>query len=411
MPAMKIEEIVKNVREIDFGLVENKVVLLRVDLNSSVKEGKLIKGPRIIGHFRTIKKFLDHKARVVILAHQGRKGRDDFISLEQHKVVLEQMLGESIEFCRWDEDYISKIKNLSPGKALMLENTRFLDFETNELSAEEHSKNPVIQKIASVSNFYVLDALSVSHRGHASVVGFVPLLESYAGPLLYGELKALAKLSKVKGKYTLVLGGMKPDDSIAIMEKLLEMGKANKVLLGGGLGEMALIAKGVKLGPKEQLLKEKGLLEFLPKLKELMQKYNKNILLPVDVAIERHSLREELLVKELPVNEMMFDIGEDTAELYSKEIKKSKSILANGPVGKFESELFAFGTRKILEAMASSKGFSLIGGGDTVTALSRLGFKENEFDHVSLAGKALLELISGEQLFGLEALAKARKKK
>ncbi|MCX8189760.1 MAG: phosphoglycerate kinase [Candidatus Diapherotrites archaeon] len=410
MPAMKIKEIVKNIKEIDFGRVEDKVVLLRVDLNSSVKDGKLIRSPRIVGHFRTIKKFIDHKAKVVVLAHQGRKGRDDFISLEQHKAVLEQMLGQSIGFCKWDDDYVSKIKSLTPGQALILENTRFLDFETNELSEDEHSKNPLIQRIASVSNFFVLDALSVSHRGHASVVGFIPLLESYAGPLLYEELKALAKLSKIKGKYTLVLGGMKPDDSIAIMEKLLVMGKANKILLGGGLGEMALIAEGIKLGSKEQMLKEKGLLDFLPKLKEIMQKHEKKLLLPVDLAIERHTLREELLIKDLPVNEMTFDIGERTAEIYSREIKKAKSVIANGPVGKFESELFAFGTRKVLEAMASSKGFSLIGGGDTVTALGRLGFKESEFSHVSLAGKALLELISGERLFGLEALAKANKR-
>jgi len=409
MDEAKIKALTKNIKPVDFSKVDGKTVLLRVDLNSSVKDGKLLKGPKIVAHFRTVKKFLDNGAKVVIITHQGRKGRDDFIDLKQHCNAMQEMLGEPIAFCSWNQDYISEIKKLKKGQALMLDNTRFLEFETKEVSAEEHSKNPVIKGLASVSDMYVLDALSIAHRPHATVVGFVPLLKSFAGPVLYSELKTLEKISSIKGKTVLVLGGMKPDDSLFIAESMLTSNSAEKVLAGGVIGELALLAKGKKLGAKEVFLKEKGLLEFVPKMKELIDKFSEKIICPLDLAIEKNTLREEITLAKLPVKEPILDIGEMTANTYASEIRKASVTILNGPLGKFECDGFSFGTRKILDAMAESKGFALIGGGDTVTAMIKLGFKESEFGHVSLAGKALLEFLAGEKLAGLETLANAGK--
>jgi len=406
---MQIGEILGRITPVKAIDVSGKTVILRVDLNSSVKGGKLLKGPKIAEHFKTIKMLLDRGAKLVILSHQGRKGRDDFINLKQHRDALQDMLGEGIAFYTWDQDFVSGIKRLKEGQALMLDNTRFLDFEAKDASPEEHAKHDIIEKLASVADLYVLDALSVAHRSHATVVGFIPLLESFAGPVLYSELKALNKVSEIKDNTTLVLGGMKPDDSLAVMRRVLDYGKAKKVLLGGALGELAIIAKGSKLGAKERFLQDKGVLDFVPEIKGLIERFNENIMFPVDLAVERNALREEISLAELPTNDMIFDIGEVTANTYASEIKKADLVIMNGPMGKFESYQFAFGTRKVLEALAEASGFTLVGGGDTVTALARLGFKNKEFGHVSLAGKALLMLLAGERLAGLEALANINK--
>ena len=394
------------VKDID---VKGKTVILRVDLNSSVKGGKLLKGPKIAEHFKTIKGLLDREAKLVILSHQGRKGRDDFINLKQHRDCLQDMLGEGIAFYTWDKNFVKGMRKLKEGQAMMLDNTRFLDFEAKDAKPEEHAKQEVIRKLASAADLYVLDALSVAHRSHATVVGFIPLLKSFAGPVLYSELRALNKVSAIKDNTTLVLGGMKPDDSLPVMEKMLEDGKAKKVLLGGALGELAIMAKGSKLGIKERFLQEKGLIEFVPKIKALIEKFHENIMFPVDLAVKQNALREEISLAELPIDNMIFDIGEVTANTYASEIKKADLVIMNGPVGRFESYQFAFGTRKILEALTEANGFTLVGGGDTVTALTRLGFKNKEFSHVSLAGKALLKLLAGGRLAGLEALAKMGK--
>jgi len=174
------------------------------------------------------------------------------------------------------------------------------------------------------------------------------------------------------------------------------------------LGELAIMAKGAKLGVKEKFLKEKGLLKFVPEVKVLLSKFKGRILFPADLAVRRNGLREEISLAELPVDDMIFDIGEITINTYENVIRKAELVIYNGPVGKFESYQFAFGTRKLFDALARARGFTLIGGGDTVTAMIRLGFKSTEFGHVSLAGKALLMFLTGAELPALTALANAK---
>ncbi len=397
-----------NLKPISEVEVKGKTILLRVDINSTVKKGKVVKGPKMLEHAETIRELMELGAKVVILSHQGRKGRDDFIDMSSHHRRLSAIIEKEIPLFRWDEDYISAIKKLKDGEALLLENTRFLDFEAEEKSPEEHSKNPVIKSLAETADFFVLDALSVAHRSHATIVGFTPLLPSYAGPVLKKELGAMKKLREVRDSTVLVLGGIKPKDSLDVAEKMLESEKAERVLLGGGLGEMAIIAKGSELGKKEKHLKKMGLMESLPKLRELMEKYPEKICFPADLAVRRYGKRKEISLAELPVDEDIFDVGEITVQNYKRFIDKSDVVIYNGSFGATEKYQFSFGTRKILSFLCETHAFTLVGGGDTVTALVRLGFKMKEFGHVSLAGKAFLKFLAGNHLPGLRALKEAQ---
>ncbi len=398
----------KSIKDVE---VRGKTVILRVDINSTVKGGKIVKGPKILEHAETIRKLMERGAKVVILSHQGRKGRDDFIDLSSHRKSLSTIIEKEIPLFKWNEDYISAIKKLKEGEAILMENTRFLEFENENLPPEEHAKNPVIKEMAAVGDIFVLDALSVAHRSHATVVGFTPLLPSYAGPVLKNELSAMKKINEVKDSTVLILGGIKPVDSLSVAEKMLESEKVSRVLLGGCLGELAIIAKGSRLGYKEQYLKEKGIMDSLPKVKELLEKYPDKICFPSDLAVRRYGKRVEISLAELPVDEDIFDVGEITVENYKRFINKADIVIFNGSFGVTEKYQFAFGTRKILSFLCHCRAFTLLGGGDTVTALVRLGFKMKEFGHVSLAGKALLKFLAGNNLPGLIALKKAQEKK
>ncbi len=395
----------------DFNLISDvdvraKTIIVRVDLNSSVKTGKLLVSPKIIEHTKTLKTLSDNGARLIVLSHQGRKGKADFIDLEGHRYVLEKLLKKEVKFFSWNQKYVEAIKKLKDGEILLMDNTRFLEFETESKTPEEHAKEQVIESIANVSDFFVLDALSVAHRSHATVVGFIPLLKSFVGPALHRELIALEKIAKVKNGTSFILGGGKPEDSLYVMEKMLSMGKAKNVLLGGIIGELSLLARGVDLGEKEVYLREKGYLDLLSGLKKVLTKYDKQIFSPVDVAISYIGERKEISLADLPSDEMIFDVGEQTVKEYSTIFKNSEIIIFNGPFGRFENYQFSWGTKEILFEIKKSKSFSLIGGGDTVTAAIRLGFKKEEFSHISLAGKALLQFLTGEELPGLIALRK-----
>ena len=214
--------------------VKEKTILVRADLNSTVNEGKILVGARLIEHAKTIKLLSSNKAKVVVLSHQGRKGDLDCISLKSHLIELEKLSGKKIFFCSWKEDFKKKISSLKNGEILLMENTRFLDFESEEKTPEEHSQNEIIKALASVSNVFVLDALSVSHRSHASVVGFIPLIPSFMGPVLEAEIANLDKaLNSKESPRLLILGGAKPEDSLKTLKFFLEENKTDSVLVAG----------------------------------------------------------------------------------------------------------------------------------------------------------------------------------
>ena len=401
------EKMFEKIKNISKENVKGKTLILRVDFNTSVKHGHIIRTPKLLEHMKTARILCEKGAKIIMLSHQGRKGHEDFVSLEMHLSTLKELCFDSIKniyFSKWDEDYLKKIDSLQSSEVLLMENTRFLDFEINERTPKEHSENPVIKALAKKADYFVLDSLSIAHRSQATVVGFTELLPSFAGIFLEKELRALGKIDALNGEMCLVLGGSKPKEPLEIIKKMLEENKVKHVLLGGILGELGLKAKGLSLGKKDEYLKEKGLDLFIPEFKELLKFYGDKIHLPVDVAIEKRAKRREIPITDLPTEFQIFDVGHHTIHNYADIITACNLIVFNGPFGVYEKSVFRTGTREMLEEIIESKGFSLLGGGDTVSSLVALGFRNEDFGHVSLAGGALLSFLSGKELPGLTAL-------
>jgi phosphoglycerate kinase len=249
----------------------------------------------------------------------------------------------------------------------------------------------------------VLDAFSAAHRAQASIVGFYkkPVV---AGRVMERELTALNKLREPKHPSIFIFGGAKADDSIGIMEHLLSEGKMDYALTCGVPGELFILASGRELGKTLDFLKEKKALEHLPKARELLEKYKGKILFPQDVAVDAGGKRKEIAISSLPSKESIMDIGKETAKLYEAKIAGAATVMMNGPAGVYEQDEFAYGTRAILKAIEASKAFSVFGGGHTLSALDKFKIDKKRLGYVSLAGKALIEYLSGEELPGVKML-------
>lgn len=385
--------------------ITGKTILLRVDLNSNIQDEKPVVAARLIEHSKTISLLSSKKAKLVVLSHQGRKGKPDFVSLKNHLPELEKLAGKKILFCDWKENFKEKISSLKQGEILLMENTRFLDFESEEKTPLEHSKQKIIASLASVSDIFVLDAFSVSHRSHATVVGFIPLIPSFFGPVLESELTNINKVlnSKQKPKI-LILGGAKPADSLQTLKFFLKEKKTDRVLVGGLVGELFVVSLGYKFGKKDEFFESKDFLSLIPEIKEIYAEFNEKIFFPKDFAFDKNGERINVPVFDFPCEFISKDIGKETIKDFTKQISKAELIVFNGPPGVFEEKPFSFGTKEILKAISENKGFTFLGGGDTGTALESLGFSSEDFSFVSLSGKASLMYLSGEKLAALEAL-------
>ena len=393
--------------------VRDKTVLVRVDFNSPVdpETKKVLSDTRIRAHGETtIKELAEKGAKVVILAHQGRPGEPDFISLEQHAQMLGSILGKPVKFV--DDVYGEKaqnaIKELKSGEILVLDNVRKFPGETKKASPEEHSKSELVMNLAPLADLFVNDAFAAAHRAHASIVGFTVLLPSAAGRIMERELKALSRVLENPEKPCIfILGGAKADDSLQISKYVLDNNIADYVLTGGITGHLFLAAKGYNLGkPNMELLEKKELMGLIPGIKELMEKYPGKIETPVDLAIEVDGKRKEIAVEELPTEYPIYDIGTKTIERYSQIISTAKSIVFSGPPGVYEKEEFVKGTKGLFEAIANSSAFSLVGGGHSVAAVHELGLAD-KMGYISTAGGALIEFLMGKELPGVAALERA----
>jgi phosphoglycerate kinase len=389
--------------------LSGRTLLLRVDLNSNIREGKPVVSARLREHSKTIRFLSSNKAKVVVLSHQGRKGNPDFVSLRNHLPELEKLTGKKIFFSSWKEDFKEKISSLKETEILLMENTRFLDFEAQDKSPEEHSKEKIISDLASLSDAFVLDALSVSHRSHATVVGFIPLIPSFVGPVLEAELSSLNKVLNSNDKpRLLVLGGAKPLDSLKTLEFFLKENKTDKVLVGGIFGELFVVSLKKNLGKKNEFLESKSFLSLVPEIRQIYERFNEKIILPEDFAVDKDGQRIDVELSSFPSDFSTKDIGEKTIRLFVEEIKSAKLIVFNGPLGVFEEENFCKGTKEVLKAISENNGFTFLGGGDTETALSSLGFSRDNFSFVSLSGKASLKYLSGKKLVAVDALNNSR---
>jgi len=402
---------------LDNVTVKDKVVLVRVDFNSPVdpETKKVLDDTRIRAHGETtIKELVGKGAKVVVLAHQGRKGDLDFIPLRQHAEILGKVLGRSVKYVDdvFGEKAQKAIKELKSGEILVLENVRNFAGETKEGTPEEHAKTEFVKALAPLADLFVNDAFAAAHRAHVSMVGFTAVLPSAAGRIMERELKSLSRVLESPDKPCVyILGGAKADDSLEISRYILGNRIADFVLTGGVVGHVFLAARGFNLGkPNMGFLEKKELMGLVPGIKELMQKYPEKIKTPKDIAVEVGRKRKEVSVDGLPSDYPIFDVGAKTVEDYAKIIRSAKSIVVSGPMGVFENSEFVFGTKKIFEEIANSKAFSLAGGGHTIAALQELGLS-NKISYVSTAGGALIEFLMGKKLPGVVALEKAAARK
>jgi len=395
----------------------NKTALVRVDFNSPIdpKTKKILEDVRIrFSGETTIKELSQKGAKVVILAHQGRPGEPDFISLRQHAEVLGKILNKPVKYVDdlFGEKAKKAIKDLKNGEILVLENVRTYSEEQKKGTLEEHAKTEFVKSLAPLADVFVNDAFAAAHRAHVSIVGFAAVLPSVAGRIMERELKALSKaLESPEKPCVFILGGAKADDALRISKYVLDNNIADNVLTGGVAGHIFLVARGVDLGkPNIEYLKKKELMGFVPGIKDLIKSYSNQIKTPSDLAVDVNGKRREIAVEKLPTNYPIYDIGTKTIQYYGDIIRKAKSIVISGPVGVFENEAFMKGTKGILEAIAKSKAFSFVGGGHTVAAVEQFGL-EKKMGYVSTAGGALIEFLMGEKLSGVAALEAAAKRK
>ncbi|MFH1785037.1 MAG: phosphoglycerate kinase [Candidatus Micrarchaeota archaeon] len=380
--------------------VKGKKILVRVDLNCPIKNGKLAGDTRLRAHAITIKELSDRGGRVIILSHQGRKGKEDFTSLEQHAKRLHQLIGKDIAFVDAviGEHTVNAINKLKDGDILVLDNVRHLHCETEH----PHGEGEIVYHLSQVADYYVLDALSVAHRKHSSVVGFSKKIPSFAGDVLAAEVEAIKRVQS-EGNVTFIFGGAKVEDSFKVMKKWLGNGRTNHILVGGALSVLMLHAAGHSVGDSLNYLDSSGLMKHVPDAKQILQDHSNKLVLPVDVGISLGKKRIELPITEVSSGEI-WDIGEKTIEKYREIIHSSNTIVMNGPLGVYEEDEFSKGTKAILNAIANSKAFSLLGGGHTISAIDKFNFKKNQFGYVSLSGKALVEYLCGHKLPGIAAL-------
>ena len=394
----------------DAGDLRSKRVLLRCDLNVPLNDGVIGDDGRIRASLQTIQYLVEAGARVLIASHLGRPqgAPDSKYSLEPIARRLEELLGQPVLFCSDTVGPVAKAasKLLEDGGVALLENLRFHPEETSEDPAE---RQELAAEIASFVDLTVCDGFGVVHREQASVFELAETVPSYAGFLIQAELEVLQKLTSNPVKpYTVVLGGSKVSDKLAVIGNLLPV--VNSLVIGGGMVFTVLAAQGYAVGKSlletDQIETVKG---FLKQAVEL----GVDIHLPVDIEIaesfKADATHQTVSVADIEASElgsdvMGLDIGPESALQFAEVIRNSKTVFWNGPMGVFEFEAFSNGTRVVAAALAEVDGLSVVGGGDSAAAVRALGFPESSFGHISTGGGASLEYLEGKRLPGLEVL-------
>jgi len=388
--------------------------LVRVDINAPVnpQSGLILHDTRMRLHGETIKELSQKGAKVVVLAHQSRPGKKDFTTLEQHSTVLSKNLALDVKYV--DSIFSSgakeAIKSLKNHEIILLENVRFFSEESINKPADEQAKTFLPKKLAPLVDIFINDAFAAAHRSQPSLVGFTPIVPSAAGRVMERELKVIQNaLDTVEKPCVFILGGMKADDSIEVMENVLKNGTADYVLTTGLVANIVLLASGVNIRKiNKKFIKNRDYCYLVKKSKKLLKEHGSKIVYPKDVAIEnKNKERVDVLIDNIP-NFPIFDIGIESIKDYAKLIRSGKTIFANGPAGVFEDPKFAMGTEDILNAIASSNGFSIIGGGHIAAATTAMGF-ENDVSHISSGGGACINLLAGKKLAAVEALEESAK--
>jgi len=398
----------------DFN-VRGRKILVRVDINSPVDERtlRLEDGSKIRSSVPTIRELIDRGARVAILAHQGRPGDYDFISLNEHAQYLSQFTGKKI---RYVDDILGPhamraIQNLADGEAILMQNVRNLSEEQVKRSPEEHSESQLVKTLSSKFDLYVNDAFGSSHRAHASLVGFTPVMPSAAGRLLEREVSTLSKVFQTPARpSTYIFGGTKFSDALQAIEKLADKDNADNLIIAGLAGYAFLWVLGKRVGARtEDKIKKDVGEEVAAAARKLYDRRKEKIQLPVDGAVEIEDHRVEFDIDKMPGDAAILDIGSASIERFNKTIMASKTVFLSGPPGMFEREEFCKGTKEMFEAIIESGAYSVIGGGHSGAAANKLGLLD-KFSYVSTGGGALERLMLGKEMPVIEALRASAKK-
>ena len=373
----------------DFQFKDQKV-LLRLDLNAPVEEGKVTNDERLIRSLPTINHILEEEGKLIIISHLGRPEENDLyqpkFSLSPIVKRLEELLGKSIPLI----EGLDNVPSIESGELLVLENIRFL-------KGEKSNEPELSKKLANLADIFVMDAFATSHRAHSSTAGIIEFSKNAcAGLLLREEVNALSKLMLKESTSSLaVLGGAKISTKLNLINSLSE--KMGTVILGGGLANTCLAAQGYFVG--NSLIEESMLGQAL----ELSKK--NNVIIPEKVIVANSSNEEGIVthVDKVKKGQSIFDVAPDSFVELRGLFENATTILWNGPMGLFEEPQFSSGTKKVAEMIASSKAFSVCGGGDTISAAADAGVLDR-LDYVSTAGGAFLEFVEGRKLPALEAL-------
>lgn len=388
--------------------VEGRGVLVRSDLNVPLENGTITDRGRIIASTPTIKALAEAGAKVVVVAHLGRpKGEPDpALSLAPVATALAEELGRNVQLAGdvVGQDALARSEGLTDGDVLLLENIRFEARETSKDDAERIKLAKALVELVGDDGAFVSDGFGVVHRKQASVYDVATLLPHYAGGLVATEVEVLAKLTEdTERPYAVVLGGSKVSDKLAVIEALAP--KVDTLVIGGGMFYTFLAAQGVSVGNS---LCEESMIETC---KDLLERFADVIHIPQDVVIadafSADAQAETVSVFEIPDGWMGLDIGPESAKRFSASLTGARTVFWNGPMGVFEFEKFAAGTKSVAEAIieATAKGaFTVVGGGDSAAAVRQLGLAEDGFSHISTGGGASLEYLEGKELPGIAVL-------
>lgn len=389
----------KTIRDIN---IDNKTLIIRCDFNVPIINGEILDDNRIKESLKTINYALDHNCKIVLLSHLGRiKSEEDKNKNSLLPVCnrLSELLGKKVMFVNETRGDVltNKVKNMNNKDIILVENTRFEDYpDKKESSCDED----LGKYWASLGDIFINDAFGTCHRAHASNVGISKYIKSAVGFLVEKELTSLGKtLDNPLRPYVVIMGGAKVNDKIKVIDKLIE--KCDYLLVGGGIANTFLKANNYDL--KKSIYDE----ETVDYCKELLNRYGKKIVLPIDgyASCEYKDGLDVVYTKldNIPDGQMVLDLGPESIKLFNKFIANAKTVFWNGPIGVSEFNNFSYGTKELCKILYESHAKVIIGGGDSAAAAIRFGYKD-KFEHISTGGGASLELIEGKKLPALEAI-------
>ena len=404
------------IRTLDELHLSGKTVLCRVDINQPVDRatGTLKSINRIRACVPTVRELSDKGAKVVLMAHQGSDIEyKNFYTTKPHAAVLSELLGREV---KWIDDVCGPaareaIRSLKDGEILLLDNVRFVSEEQTlfeqklRLTHEQQAKTLLVEKLAPLADCYVCDAFAAAHRDQPSLCGFEQVLPSAMGRLFEAEYCTVSQVMEEPARpCVFVLGGAKISDAFLMMQTVLSRGVADHIVTGGLVGNIFLTALGQQIGQGSvDFIMKSNYGEYIDRAKELYAQYGDKILLPKDLGWVENGERREALLGKVPADIGAIDIGHETVKVYSELILNAGTVFVNGPMGVFEQAPSEYGTKAVWDAIANTKGHSVLGGGDSITATEKFGLTE-KMGYICTGGGALIRFLSGEELPVVRAL-------